>query len=76
MPRVSEGRVMRVCQNGVLDLYEHARREYERCMKVPNVSEERHYIRHYMAFLRDFIAVMEGSDSEVVQTEFEQRYAE
>jgi hypothetical protein len=53
------------------DLYDHAQKEYLRCCKVRLGSWERHYNQSYMAFLRDFIAIVEGRTAESVQNEYE-----
>lgn len=55
------------------ELYDHAKAEYLRLLKLPLNSWERHYQQSYMAFLRDFIAVMENRDSEAVQNEYESK---
>lgn len=55
------------------DLFNHAKAEYLRCLKLPLNSWERHYQQSYMAFLRNFIAVMENRDQEEVQNEYESK---
>jgi hypothetical protein len=52
-------------------LYDYAKLEYLRCCRMPLGSWERHYNQSYLAFLRDFIAVMENRDQEAVQNEYE-----
>ena len=55
------------------ELYDHAKAEYLRCCKVRLNSWERHYNQAYMAFLRDFIAIVEGRTAESIQTEYEEK---
>jgi len=54
------------------EMYERAKTEYARVLRVPPNSVERVYNRQYMCFLRDFIAEHEGRDAETVQIEYEQ----
>lgn len=54
-------------------MIDYARKEYERLVRLPFGSAERHYNNRYMAFLRDFIAEAEGRSAEDVQTEYEAR---
>lgn len=53
-------------------LYEHAKTEYARVLRLSPNSIERHHAQAYMCFLRDFIAEHEGRDAETVQAEYEQ----
>jgi hypothetical protein len=53
------------------NMLEHARDEYRRLLRLPLGGWERHYNQAYLAFLRDFIAEMEGRDPQAVQEEYE-----
>lgn len=54
------------------EMYDRAKTEYARVLRLLPNSFERHLNQPYMCFLRDFIAAHEGRDAETVQTEYEQ----
>jgi hypothetical protein len=48
-----------------------AKEEYLRLLRLSPNTWDRHFGQAYMAFLRDFIAEVEGREAEEVQVEYE-----